>query len=45
MWAFLIFFLVHIYLAVLNDLVERSGLNSSIVTGYKCHRPASDDQA
>jgi Ni/Fe-hydrogenase 1 B-type cytochrome subunit len=38
MWAFLVFFLVHLYLVILNDLVERSGLASSIVTGYKCHR-------
>lgn len=37
MWVFLVFFLVHLYLAVLNDLTEKSGINSSIVTGYKAH--------
>lgn len=37
MWLFLIFFLVHLYLAVLNDVLEVGGINSSIVTGYKWH--------
>lgn len=41
MWAFLIFFLLHLYLAVLNDIIERSGINSSIVTGIK-HIPAEE---
>jgi Ni/Fe-hydrogenase 1 B-type cytochrome subunit len=35
MWVFLAFFLLHLYLAVLNDLIEGSGVNSSIITGYK----------
>ncbi|HDN79203.1 MAG TPA: Ni/Fe-hydrogenase, b-type cytochrome subunit [Chloroflexi bacterium] len=35
MWVFIIFFLIHLYLAVLNDLIERSGIISSIVIGYK----------
>ena len=35
MWIFLVFFMVHLYLAVLNDLIERSGIVSSIITGYK----------
>jgi Ni/Fe-hydrogenase 1 B-type cytochrome subunit len=35
MWVFVAFFLLHVYLAVLNDLIEGSGVNSSIITGYK----------
>lgn len=35
MWAFLAFTVHHIYSAILIDIEERSGLVSSIVTGYK----------
>ncbi len=35
MWIFIAFFLVHLYLGVLNDILERSGILSSMVTGYK----------
>lgn len=35
MWVFLIFFVVHLYLAIFSDLTEKSGIVSSIVTGYK----------
>jgi Ni/Fe-hydrogenase 1 B-type cytochrome subunit len=32
-WAFLIFIPIHIYLAIRADLLERSGVISSIITG------------
>ena len=35
MWVFIIFFLVHLYMAVLDDVEERDGLLSSIVNGVK----------
>ena len=35
MWVFIAFFLVHLYMGGLNDVLERSGILSSIVTGYK----------
>jgi Ni/Fe-hydrogenase 1 B-type cytochrome subunit len=35
MWVFGAFLILHLYLAVLNDLIERSGIGSSILTGYK----------
>ncbi len=35
MWIFIVFFAVHLYLGGLNDILERSGIISSIVTGYK----------
>ncbi len=35
MWLFLIFFIIHLYLAALIDLTERGGIISSIVIGYK----------
>jgi len=43
MWLFVVFFLIHLYLAVFNDLVERSGVNSSIVTGFKQPPTEHDD--
>jgi len=41
MWVFIVFFVVHLYLAVLNDLVEHSGIVSSIIVGYKYPRRGS----
>jgi Ni/Fe-hydrogenase 1 B-type cytochrome subunit len=35
MWIFIAFFLLHLYLGALNDILERSGIISSMVTGYK----------
>lgn len=35
MWAFLVFSLAHIYMVIWNDLKNRDGLISSIITGYK----------
>jgi len=35
MWVFIIFFLVHVYMAVLDDVEERDGILSSIVNGVK----------
>ncbi len=35
MWIFLAFFMLHLYLGTLNDILERSGIISSMVTGYK----------
>lgn len=35
MWAFAVFFLVHLYLAVLDDLRDKDGVTSSILSGYK----------
>ena len=35
MWVFIIFFLVHLYMAVLDDVEERDGVLSSIVNGVK----------
>ncbi len=35
MWIFIAFFMLHLYLGVLNDILERSGIISSMVTGYK----------
>jgi len=46
MWVFIIFFLVHLYMAVLDDVEERDGVLSSIVNGAKwpvC--PEVDDEA
>ncbi len=45
MWVFIAFFVLHLYLAVLNDLLEVAGINSSIVTGYKCMRNDEPEQA
>ena len=45
MWVFIIFFLIHVYMAVLDDVEERDGLMSSIVNGVKwppC--PAVEDE-
>jgi Ni/Fe-hydrogenase 1 B-type cytochrome subunit len=38
MWAVIVFLVHHLYAAVLVDTVERSGLISSIFTGYKYFR-------
>jgi len=35
MWVFIIFFLVHLNMAVLDDVEERDGILSSIVSGVK----------
>ena len=35
MWVFIVFFVVHLYMAVLDDVEERDGLLSSIVNGVK----------
>lgn len=34
-WAFIIFFMVHLYMALLDDVEERDGILSSIVNGVK----------
>ncbi len=44
-WVFIVFFMVHLYLAVLNDLLEVGGINSSIVTGYKCIHEDDSEKA
>lgn len=42
MWAFILFFLLHLYMAILDDVEERDGLLSSIVNGVKWpHCPES----
>ncbi len=38
MWWFIIFSLVHIYLLIWNDITEKNGLISSIITGFKFKR-------
>ena len=35
MWVFVVFFLVHLYMAVLDDVEERDGILSSIINGVK----------
>jgi Ni/Fe-hydrogenase 1 B-type cytochrome subunit len=35
MWLILVFAVVHVYIAWLNDVVERAGVMSSIFSGYK----------
>jgi Ni/Fe-hydrogenase 1 B-type cytochrome subunit len=35
MWVFIVFFLVHLYMAILDDVEERDGILSSIVNGVK----------
>ena len=35
MWVFVVFFIVHLYMAILDDVEERDGLLSSIVNGVK----------
>lgn len=45
MWAFIIFFLLHLYMAILDDVEERDGILSSIVNGVKwphCPESAED---
>ncbi|WML30963.1 Ni/Fe-hydrogenase, b-type cytochrome subunit [Neobacillus sp. OS1-32] len=34
-WAFMLFMIIHIYMAVRDDYLERNGTVSSIFTGYK----------
>jgi Ni/Fe-hydrogenase 1 B-type cytochrome subunit len=42
MWVFIIFFLIHLYMAILDDIEERDGILSSIVNGVKWpHCPES----
>jgi Ni/Fe-hydrogenase 1 B-type cytochrome subunit len=35
MWVFIVFFLVHLYMAILDDVEERDGILSSIINGVK----------
>jgi Ni/Fe-hydrogenase 1 B-type cytochrome subunit len=35
MWVFILFFLIHLYMAILDDVEERDGILSSIVNGVK----------
>jgi Ni/Fe-hydrogenase 1 B-type cytochrome subunit len=34
-WAFIIFIIVHVYMAIRDDYMHRNGTLSSIFTGYK----------
>jgi Ni/Fe-hydrogenase 1 B-type cytochrome subunit len=48
MWVFIIFFLGHLYMAVLDDVEERDGILSSIVNGVKwpvCPESVEDEIA
>ena len=35
MWCFILFMIVHIYLVFYHDYIERSGIASSIIGGWK----------
>jgi Ni/Fe-hydrogenase 1 B-type cytochrome subunit len=35
MWAFIIFSMIHIYLCFYHDYVERRGVTSSMIGGWK----------
>ncbi|CAM3441258.1 Ni/Fe-hydrogenase, b-type cytochrome subunit [Hydrogenibacillus schlegelii] len=39
-WLIILFVIVHVYMAVRDDLVERSGTISSMITGYKTAKRA-----
>jgi len=39
-WLIILFVIVHVYMSVRDDLVERSGTISSIITGYKTAKRA-----
>lgn len=48
LWIFVIFFLVHLYMAILGDVEEQDGLMTSIVSGFKWphfRRSAEDEIA
>jgi hypothetical protein len=35
LWVFFVFFLIHLYMAILDDVEERDGILSSIISGVK----------
>jgi Ni/Fe-hydrogenase 1 B-type cytochrome subunit len=35
MWVFIVFAMIHIYLVVYHDYVERTGVASSMISGWK----------
>jgi Ni/Fe-hydrogenase 1 B-type cytochrome subunit len=35
MWAFILFALVHVYLVFYHDYIERRGITSSMIGGWK----------
>jgi Ni/Fe-hydrogenase 1 B-type cytochrome subunit len=48
MWVFIVFFLGHLYMAILDDVEERDGILSSIVNGVKwppCPESVEDEIA
>ena len=45
MWVFIVFFLVHLYMSILDDIEEKDGLLSSIINGVKwphCQQAVED---
>ncbi|MFA5074008.1 MAG: Ni/Fe-hydrogenase, b-type cytochrome subunit [Nitrospirota bacterium] len=42
MWYFIIFTLIHVYMAVMNSLINRDGALGSMITGYKTSRHRND---
>ena len=34
-WGFMLFTLIHVYMAIRDDYLERNGSVSSMITGYK----------
>ncbi len=41
MWVFIIFAMIHVYLVVYHDYVERTGVASSMISGWKFVKPKS----
>jgi Ni,Fe-hydrogenase I cytochrome b subunit len=44
-WMFLVFFIVHIYIVLFDGVNFRSGLISSMVSGFKYYKDGDKDPA